>query len=371
MCTIAPLSDYSAIVVSAGASGLAWARVEGDQWVEQGKVDPRPSVIHPRFRFRPSGGLWLAWSDRRWMHVSSYRNGTWERGDSVKCARTDGSVSAPGWLDASRDTAERPLLAWGDFGFNGRAVGALAFPSETGWAWGDEIPGSENIFTTPSVARDRNGDAWLVWMKNREGGNIFTHTYNKALSSTPKILNSGPSRVVSWALSESAPETWWAVLRARPGQSFQEVARVRAGQDVHMTWTDTAAPPGALLYKIRRESVDVRYQWESAVGSWPPPRFGPYLPVRDPLVIGVGPRGFDLTTLVFSGAPEGALSIELFDLQGRLVHRESIRATGSGRDTFELRPGSLAQPLPPGIYFARATDSLQRISNAAKVLVLR
>jgi hypothetical protein len=305
------------------------------------------------------------------MHVSSYRNGTWERGDSVKCARTDGSVSAPGWLDASRDTAERPLLAWGDFGFNGRAVGALAFPSETGWAWGDEIPGSENIFTTPSVARDRNGDAWLVWMKNREGGNIFTHTYNKALSSTPKILNSGPSRVVSWALSESAPETWWAVLRARPGQSFQEVARVRAGQDVHMTWTDTAAPPGALLYKIRRESVDVRYQWESAVGSWPPPRFGPYLPVRDPLVIGVGPRGFDLTTLVFSGAPEGALSIELFDLQGRLVHRESIRATGSGRDTFELRPGSLAQPLPPGIYFARATDSLQRISNAAKVLVLR
>ena len=61
----------------------------------------------------------------------------------------------------------------------------------------------------------------------------------------------------------------------------------------------------------------------------------------------------------------------LVDLQGRIVHRERIRATGTGRDTFELRAGSLAQPLPPGIYFARATDSLQRVSNAAKVLILR
>jgi hypothetical protein len=46
-------------------------------------------------------------------------------------------------------------------------------------------------------------------------------------------------------------------------------------------------------------------------------------------------------------------------------------AVGSGRDTFELRPGSLAQPLPLGIYFARATDSLQRISNAAKIVIIR
>jgi hypothetical protein len=185
------------------------------------------------------------------------------------------------------------------------------------------------------------------------------------------VTGAAASRIVSWTLSTAAPGTWWAVLRGRPGQPFAEVARVRATQSLQMSWTDTTAPAGGVLYKIRRESVDVRYQWESAVGSWPPPRFGPYLPVRDPLVIGVGPRGFDLTTLVFSGAPEGTLTIELFDLQGRIVHRERIRASGTGRDTFELRPGSLAQPLPPGIYFARATDSLSRNSNAAKILILR
>jgi hypothetical protein len=374
MCTIAPLNDTSALIVTAGESGLTWAMCSGDRWIEQGNLDPRSlGALHPRLRLRPSGGLWLMWTDRFWVHMSSYHDGEWFRGDSLNAVHALGQTFWSAWCDVSYDSAERPVLVWGDLGVGStfRDVGCIAFPTDTGWTQGEEIPGSDGLFLTPTVAVDRNGDAWVSIDPRFSNGVLFTHTYAKATTSIPKILGSGPTRTVSWTLSEQAPGTWWAVLRAKPGQPFEEVARVQATKDLQVGWTDPGAPPGVVLYKVRRECVDVRYRWESAVGSWPPPRFGPYLPVRDPLTIAVGPRGLDLTTLVFSGAPEGQLKLELFDLQGRLVHRESLRATGSGRDTFELRPRAFAQALPPGIYFARAIDSLHRASNATKILILR
>ena len=88
LCTIAPLSETSAMIVYAGQSGLAWAIVEGDQWVRSGNLDPVPwRALHPRFRVRPSGGLWLLWTDRLWVHVSRYQDGQWFRGDSLKACR--------------------------------------------------------------------------------------------------------------------------------------------------------------------------------------------------------------------------------------------------------------------------------------------
>ena len=116
-CTMAPLSDTSAIVVYAGESGLGFGVVEGSRWTHQGNLDPRPlGPAHPRFRFRPSGGLWLLWTERRWVHVSGYRNGKWERGDSLKCEHADGLFYSSAWTDLTHDEAERPVLAWGIWG---------------------------------------------------------------------------------------------------------------------------------------------------------------------------------------------------------------------------------------------------------------
>lgn len=49
--------------------------------------------MHPRFRFRPSGGLWLVWpDDRDRMHVSRYVDDQFIYGDSLIVPRPPGDT---------------------------------------------------------------------------------------------------------------------------------------------------------------------------------------------------------------------------------------------------------------------------------------
>jgi hypothetical protein len=117
------------------------------------------------------------------------------------------------------------------------------------------------------IVRDVNGDAWVAWSSFSDGM-FFAHTYTIATTSTPTVTTSGSDRTLHWTLSELAPETWWAVLAARDGGPCEEVARVRAADVLEMSWTDTSAPANEIRYKIRRESVDTRYQWLSDEVVW-------------------------------------------------------------------------------------------------------
>src|SRR5262249_16389892 len=150
-------------------------------------------------------------------------------------------------------------------------------------------------------------------------GIFWTHTYTTATAGAPQIGGVAASRLVLWTLSEAAPETWWAVLRSRNGGPFEVAARVRAGPTTQMSWHDTSLP-GNLRYKIRRECVDTRYQWESAEAGWP--RLARPIPitlrVKNPFVDGAD--------IVLSGAAAGAVDAQLYDLQGRLVLRTEATA---------------------------------------------
>lgn len=362
--TMAPLSDSSAILVHAGLFGLGWAVVEGDRWTREGNLDPRSLVAHtPRLRFRPSGGLWLLWTERPWVHVSEYRNGEWSRGDSLTCVHPDGGTYSSAWCDLSRDPAERPVLAWGDLGI--RSVGCVAFPTDSGWMPGEEIPGSERIFLTPYVARDRNGDVWTAWRLLRMPFNRWTHTYVTATTSRPEVVGAGPHRVVQWTLSEPAPESWWAVLRARGRGTFEQVVRIQAGPTTEMTWSDPSPPGGVLRYRIRRESVDSRYRWESEEAWWPPPSARPLVLSRRE------DKNIEFGRLELTGAEPGLLEVRLYDVQGRLVLRQPAVASGSGRDTIRLDLAAAAQPLGVGIYFATVRDGIGRTSDPVRLVVLR
>jgi hypothetical protein len=367
---MAPLSDSAAILVHAGYSGLAWAIAEGDRWTQQGNLDPRSLVAHtPRLRFRPSGGLWLLWTERPWVHVSEYRDGEWSRGDSLRCEHPDGGTYVSAWCEVSRDTAERPVLAWGDlgFGYTYRDVGCIAFPTDSGWMPGEEIPGSEDVFSTPYVARDRNGDVWAAWrlLRTAINTNRWTHTYVTATTSTPEVTGAGPQRVVSWTLSEPAPESWWAVLRARGRGGFEELARLQAGRGLEMSWSDPSPPAGVLRYRIRRESVDARYRWESEEAVWPPKSARPLMLTQ------ASQSGLDSGGLELVGAEAGAVEVRVYDLQGRVVLRQSANASGSGRDTMRLDLRSGGEPLRMGIYFASVRDATGRTSDPVRLVVLR
>lgn len=363
----APLSETSLMVVYYGASGLSWAVLEGDEWVETGNLVSQPwSVRHPRLRLRPSGDLWLLATDNYAGRVWSFREGHWQAADTVWAEHPPGEEFGPAWCSVSHDTAERPLLVWGDLGYNVyRDVASLSFPTDEDWLSADEVPGSNGAWN-PDVARDRYGDAWVAWSLIGTNGLYFNHTYVSAISHPPRFDSSRKTPSLRWQLAEPAPGSWWAVQRAEGTGEFQTLGRTQA-DDIHMSWHDGGAPQGTLLrYRIRRESMDRRYEWHSEEAVWWPRGATLGLGLRGPL-----PTFTTGVEVAVTGAEGGALEIHVYDLQGRLVLKQSEATSGSGSDTFRLDFGSAQSHMGSGVYFARAADATGRVSQAVKLVVLR
>jgi hypothetical protein len=240
----------------------------------------------------------------------------------------------------------------------------VAFPTESGWTDGEEIPGSENMFLTPLVARDRNGDVWATWRMRDFTTNRWTHTYVHATCSPPVVAGEGRSRVLTWTLSETAPESWWAVLRSRNGGAFEEIARVQAGRDLNVAWADDSPPTGVLRYRIRRESVDSRYRWESEEATWP-------AGANRPLALThAGPAGLE-GDLELTGADAGLIEVRIYDIQGRLILTQRSAAGGSGRDTLRIDLEGGGRNFGAGIYFATVRDASGRVALPLKLVLLK
>jgi hypothetical protein len=372
MCAIGPIDSSRAMVVFAGQTGLAWVLLEGPSVSRRGILDPRPTVaIHPGFRVRPSGGLWTIWSDRTWIHVSSYRDGQWDRGDSLKAIHPPGETFIPAWSDMSRDGAERPVLTWGDLGYayTYRDIGCAAFPTAIGWSDGEEIPGSDNIFLTPTVTVDRNGDAWFAWQLLRRPGLLFNHTYTKSVATKVSLEGHGRRRAVSWTLDEPAPGSWWTLLRARGDGPFEDAARVQAGDGLEVSWTDDSPPAGHIRYKVRRDCLDTRYRWESEEVAWPPGQTSRGPERRVPALKRPATPFGQIAELELTGAESDSYEVALYDLQGRRVLTQQAQGATTGRLRFSLEGAMPA--LVSGIYYAKVRDAAGVESNAVRIVVLR
>ena len=276
----------------------------------------------------------------------------------------DDSFNADNWCEVSQDSAERPVLTWGDLG--DREVGCAAFPTDTGWSAGEEIPGSENLYTSPTVAVDGNGDAWFAWDLLRQAIVRYTHTYVSATASAARFAGSKRMPVLTWDLSTAAPRSRWTVLRADGDGEFAPVAQLSAGAGLGISYTDTAAPAGQpLRYRLRRECYDKRFEWLSPESQWWPR--GETLAAR---LRGSNPVATRIE-LSIGGAEGGMLDLRLYDLQGRLVLRQRPTANGSAQDALTLDLDSTPQRLSGGIYFLKALDAGGRVSNTLKVAYLR
>lgn len=367
MCAIAPLERGTALVVYAGDTGLRWIIADPPTWGASGTLDPRPWVaLHPRFRKKPSGGWWLTWTGWRWVHLMAYENSAWSRPDSLTYVHPDQGTYAAGWAEATTDSTEYPVLAWSDMGYGltYRDIATIAWLEDSRW-WADEVPGSENLYFAVYPFRDWNGDIWVVWNRLRAYEIWYAHTYCSATASRPYVVGAGRHRTLKWTLSSAAPGSWWSVLRARDGGQFEAVARLRAGESRTMSWTDSSPPRGQLAYRIRRESVDKRYEWLSEEVRWP--RTG-----RRPLKL-ASPEGIEGATLglLLEDAPRGPVDLELYDLQGRLIGRQQAVVERAGVAEFRFDLSGVRGRLPSGIYFVRATDATGMPSNAVKFVLLR
>jgi hypothetical protein len=262
---IGALDDTSALVVWSGLNeGIKWGRIAGDLWAPGGA--PIPGLLANRVRMRPDprGGYWAAWGTLSdYVNIAQFTEAGPGPIDTLRCNYANQSAShSTDSPDPSRDDAPRPVVAWGWQNDDGQLGVCICFPTTLGYAMGEEMPNAAGG-VLPSLAVDRNGDTWLAWWHYGYTSH-WMHTYVTATAVNPSASRSGLECSLAWELSELAPKSWWAVLRSPAGEDdYAEVARVQAGADLSMSWTDPSAPTWPLHYVIRRESVDKRYEWLS------------------------------------------------------------------------------------------------------------
>ena len=118
-----------------------------------------------------------------------------------------------------------------------------------------------------------------------------------------------------------------------------------------------------MRYRVRRESVDSRYRWESEEGRWPPN-------AQRPLTLST-PSGLLGESLSLGGAVAGAIEIRIYDVQGRLSLRQQAKVTGAGDESLRLDLALAQYPLHSGVYFAQAKDASGRQTAPLKLVLLK
>ncbi len=267
--------------------------------------------------------------------------------------------------DMSFDTRPLPVLTAVSYNTtNGSTVAHVSVPDSGRYGRGEWIRGSERA-GLPWVARDENGDVWLAWSRFYDGV-YWLHSHVAATCPAPRLLESADRPRLNWTLSERTPESAWMVLRSVDDGPFEPLERIIAGNEVALTYLDVAAPAGSRLrYKIRRESRDTRYLWESdSSEEWLPRTrlLGLRLRSGNPVI---GSLEAELT-----GAGEGEIELRVLDLQGRTILSRRQAATGTGRDQLRLSLSEAAR-LRPGLFLLRVRSGSGAESRSVKIAVLR
>jgi hypothetical protein len=362
---MAPLDSVSVLVVtSEWNEQLRWGILRDTTWAPE----PQPVADYgpqtPSLTREPGGGLRLAWASYDdFLRTRVFENGSWAEPETIRAVLPDTIQHLFYQASLSREESTHPALAW--YGYKIHIDTAyyiwVAFPADSGFGLGEKLPGSwEGI--NPTCLVDENNDVWVAWWRQFDGM-YWTHSYCTAIPSAPIVTETHGRPTLSWLLTESAPRTWWAVLRSIDGGSPEPVARLRAGTGIAMSWADSAAPAGAVLrYSIRRECRDVRYRVASTDTEWRPrgPAIAIALRSENPASGAV--------RIELSGASAGTFEVTLYDLLGRKVLSRRETAAGSGVDQFEL---PIAGDLRPGLYLLRVRGADGRLSRSTKVVVVR
>lgn len=369
---VATLTDTTALLVVQVGGFMRWGIANGRIWQDLGQLTQFGNdMVTFRVRPRLPDSQLLVWdSNSPTVSIASYQNGTWGTPQTLTCAYQDPRVDYTFWPNMSHDAGKYPVVTWQ--AYNGHVGGDLicaCVPTDSGFTTADQI-WSATYAIHPVAARDQNGDAWIAWW-SFDGGTFWTHTYTRATTSPPSVLLSGTTASLTWQLSEPAPETWWGILRATDAGAYALIRRVRAGTKLTMAWGDTAPPPGVNHYRLRRETVDARYQWQSGEAT---------VVVGVPSLDSTGrlrllrassnPAGATSTFEILNAAA-GRLDVQVFDLHGRLLLRIHPIASGTGRDTIQLDLSLAAVGPGSGLYFVRAVDAAGSVSSCVKVALLR
>ncbi|MEQ1831549.1 MAG: T9SS type A sorting domain-containing protein [Candidatus Eisenbacteria bacterium] len=367
-CQLLATSDTTALAVYTTVRNLAWGIVNDTGWVHPpehlagGFPD---DAVH--LRRNPDGSVFLRYGTHDSITFMRRFDGThWSAEDTLR------------WLFPPETRPFEYLTYVGPMTLDDRPLPALLgaaysdrnailhtyvnIPTDQGYGRFEMVPGTEELFPI-AIARDDDGDVWIAWWTFFDGM-FWSHTYTSVNCSTPTLGDSGGRPQLRWTLSEPAPGSYWSVLRALNGGGEQVVARVAGGVATEMSWSDTSLPSGArATYRIRRECVDVRYRLLSeSSAEWVPRSQALAVSMLSPNPLKAEVR------LQVEGAGSGWLSLTAYDLQGRVVLRDRVRASGTGRDAASL---PIPSSLRGGLYLLRVTAEGGGSSTAKKLVVLR
>ena len=367
---IAALDSVTVLVVSGEYhAGIHWGYLRDTTFTEQSPpLSTNPLALIPSLKPRPGGGYIAAWQEfpdtTGQVVVAKFRDSIWSRPETL-------AVKLPFQVqhefiqtELSAEGSETPALAW--FGYATREDVDYhiwtSFPNGGGFGVGERLEGSRDG-VNPTLVRDENGDVWLAWWKFLEDGIFWVHSFTAAEASRPAVSERFGQPLLRWTLSSPAPETWWAVMRGDGDNVMVPVARLRASDDTLLAWADTSAPAGARLrYAIRRECRDTRYQKTSEEALWEPRGLALSVAIRSR-----NPASATIDLEVI-GASQGELQVQLYDLQGREILRQSAVASGAGHDDLSVSP---VNSIRPGVYLLRLRSADGRHTPTIKVAVLR
>jgi hypothetical protein len=365
---IAPLTDTSAIVAwSSLEEGLRWAVVADSIWVPGETVLDDGGANGLRMARRQQGGVWLVWASLRDFALITWFNGSdWSPLDTIHCAVSgDPSRYASGGTGISRESLGFPAVAWDNFDTHLGFEELCASPGGAeSFGRADELEGGEDGIL-PSLAVDELGDAWVAFWRLKSDGIFICHTYARATTAPATITRHGGGRRIEWHLTEPAPGAVWSVLRAIGTGPFEPIATLISGDTSDLALTDTAGvPPGIVAYKIRRNSVDARYIWESEPAlTANPPGATPFLRLAGP-----NPTS-GVLLLEYEATESGTMSLDVHDLSGKIVASQAVHVINSPLQLSLFLPalGSLRSSL----YFVSMRTDRGARSNVIKVAFLR
>lgn len=372
--TMSAASESTCVVIwgggSVGSSGLFWGVINDTGWVR-----PPTSAQHlvlpgrPTTRRNPDGSLMTVYgSSDSLSYLRTLLGETWS--DSTEIHWTfplDQAIHYYLVYNADMSFDTRPLPVLSAFSYNttnGSTVAHVSVPDSGRYGRGEWIRGSERA-GLPWVARDENGDVWLAWSRFYDGV-YWLHSHVTATCAAPTLTESSGRPRLNWTLTDRTPESAWMVLRSVDDGPYEPVDRVIAQNEVALSYLDRSAPSDRRLrYRIRRESRDKRYLWESEPSAEWLPRtrtLGLRLRSGNPVV---GSLDAELT-----GAPAGEVELRLLDLQGRTVLMRRHTATGTGRDALRVSDSDAAR-LRPGLYLLRVRSAGGAESRSLKIALLR
>lgn len=357
-------NDSTALIVRAESDGPYYGFADATGYREMGRLlNYGDDVVGPRFFPNRGGGSWMTFSPYGGpeMMVARYHDGQWFAPETLACAFPPANVSYVGYHAIAPQSATRPSVIWtgDDVAANSFVCACVADDSTSSIA--DHL-WSGRFANQPSIVFDRNGDAWVYWW-SWDGGGFWTHTFTTVAAGRPRTSGAKESRLLAWSLSSPAPGSWWAVLRSVNHGPFEQVARVEAGHGTELSWADLSSASGPMEYRVRRECVDGRFSWESEAVRWPDAGLSMGLSFQ------IGTPFSNGGTIRLLGAEAGALSVEVFDVQGREVAMVRWTADGTREDLIPLNLDA-RRHVGSGVYFLRARDATGRTSPVARLILL-